>query len=276
MSGVPEVPGNGAPLPERRLTPQQMEAVIRRATELQSGATEGGDEGVSSSELIRIGREIGLAPEHMRRALAEVAGSTPEALTTADHLFGRAHASASRTVRGDADAVSSALEEYLTQREWLTPVRRFPDHSLWERARGMDMARALTQAREAFGGSRHPPVGAGFQLRNARQLETAVQQLEPGFSHVRLAVDLGNTRAGFATGTLLGGGGGGVVVAAVLGIAVAPPAALLGLPLVGGMWFGLKAAQNHMVNRAQLHLEALLDVMERGEPLVGPRRRNNW
>jgi hypothetical protein len=31
-----------------------------------------------------------------------------------------------------------------------------------------------------------------------------------------------------------------------------------------------------MVNRAQLHLEALLDVMERGEPLVGPRRRNSW
>jgi hypothetical protein len=252
-----------------------MEAVIRRATELQAGATDGGEEGVSSSELIRIGREIGLAPEHVQRALAEVAGSSQQALTTADRVFGRAHASASRTVRGDAAAVSSALEEYLTQREWLAPVRRFPDRTLWEGARGMDLARTLTQAREAFGGSRHPPVGAGFQLRSARQLETMIQQLEPGFSHVRLAIDLGNTRAGFAAGTLLAGGGGGALIAAALGIAIAPPAALVGLPLVGGMWFGLKAAQNHMVDRAQLHLEALLDVMERGEPLVG-QRRSNW
>ena len=35
MSKLPEVPGSGAPLPERRLTPQQLEAVIRRAVALR-------------------------------------------------------------------------------------------------------------------------------------------------------------------------------------------------------------------------------------------------
>ena len=36
--------------------------------------------------------------------------------------------------------------------------------------------------------------------------------------------------------------------------------------------WGMRAIQNHMIGRAQLHLEALLDAMERGEPLLNPRR----
>jgi hypothetical protein len=256
------------------LTPQQMEAVIRRASELQAGASERADEGMSASEVVRIAREIGLAPEHVQRALAEVAGkeAPPEGLPGT--LFGIAHAAASRTIRGNADEVSSHLEQYLTEREWLMPVRRFPDHTRYERSRGVDLARALSRAREAFGGERQPLVGAGFQLRDARSLDVAVQQLEPGFSHVSLAVDLSNYRAGLVAGGAAVGGGGGAVVAAMLGIAIAPPAAILGLPVLAAAWWGMRAIQNHMIGRAQLHLEALLDAMERGEPLVRRRRLN--
>lgn len=268
MSNLPDTPG-GAPLPERRLTPQQLEAVIRRATELQAGVSEGAEEGVSATELVRIGREIGLAPEFVQRALAEVGGGRPPAETGLPaQLFGIAHAAASRTVPGDAPAVTAAIERYMVEREWLMPVRRLKDRTLFEKARGVDFARVLTQAKEAFGGRRQPMVGAGFELRSARSVDAAVQQLEPGFSHVTLAVDLGNFRAGLAAGTVLGGGGGAVGVAAILGIAVAPPAALLGLPVLAATWFGMRAIQNHMTSRAQLHLEAILDVLERGEPLL--------
>ena len=274
MSPLPEVPGGGAPLPERRLTPQQMEAVIRRASELQAKESERTDEGMSATEVVRIAREIGLAPEHVQRALAEVAGkeAPPEGLPGT--LFGIAHAATSRTIPGNAQEVSAHLEQYLTEREWLMPVRRFPDHTRYERSRGVDLARALSRAKEAFGGVRQPMVGAGFELRNARSLDVAVQQLEPGFSHVSLAVDLSNYRAGLAAGTAAVGGGGATAIAAVLGIAIAPPVAILGLPVLAVTWWGMRAIQNHTVGRAQLHLEALLDALERGEPLVRQRRLN--
>jgi hypothetical protein len=271
VSALPTVP-NGGDLPERKLTPQQLEAVIRRASELQAGVSDGADEGISATELVRIGREIGLAPEFVQRALAEVGGKELAEEGVPDKLFGVAHAATSRTVPGDAAEVTEILERYLVEREWLMPVRRLKGRTIFERARGVDLARVLTQAKEAFGGSRQPMVGAGFELRNARSLDVTVQQLEPGFSHVALAVDLSNYRAGLAAGTVLGGGGGATAVAAILGIAVAPPAAVLGLPVLAITWWGMRAIQNHMIERAHLHLEALLDVLERGDPLLKPRR----
>jgi hypothetical protein len=262
----------GGSLPERRLTNEQFELVIRRAAELQARAAERTEEGLSEQEVIRIGRELGLSGESLGRALAEVRGRPDGEEGWAERLFGDAVVSASRTVPGDADEVRSSLETYLIEREWLAPVRRFPDRTLYEKARGLDVARALTRAREALGGVRQPFVGAGFDLKTARSVEVAVQQLEPGFSHVRMTADLSNTRAGFATGTLVGGGGSAVAVATVLGIAVAPAAALLGLPVLGGIWFGLRAGQQHVASRAQLHLDAILDALERKEALVAGRR----
>lgn len=270
MSNLPDVTG-GAPPPERRLTPKQLEAVIRRASELQAGVSDGADEGVSATELVRIGREIGLAPEFVQRALAEVGGSAPVEEGLPARIFGIAHAAAARTVPGNAEEVSAIIERYLVEREWLMPVRRMKDHSRFEKARGVELQRVLSQAKAAFGGERHPMVGAGFELRNIRSVDVAVQQLEPGFSHVSIAADLGNYRAGFAAGTVFAGGGGGAAVAAVLGIAIAPPAAILGLPVLLATWYGFRTVQTHFAGRAQLHLEAILDVLERGDPLLNPR-----
>jgi hypothetical protein len=270
MSG--ELQRTGGSLPEQRLTSEQFELVIRRAAELQARAAERSEEGMSEDEVLRIGRELGLSGESLSRALAEVRGSQAAPEGWAERLFGEAVVSTSRTVPGDAPEVSATIERYLTEREWLAPIRRFPDRTLYEKARGVDLARALTRAREALGGVRQPYVGAGFDLKNARSVQVAVQQLESGFSHVHLTADLSNLRTGFAIGTFAGGGGGGVAVATVLGIAIAPAAALLGLPILGGVWLGLKAGQHHMASRARLHLEALLDALERQEPLVAARR----
>jgi hypothetical protein len=61
------------------------------------------------------------------------------------------------------------------------------------------------------------------------------------------------------------------VVGATLGIAVAPVAAVLALPVLGGAVWGARALHARLAERAQLHLESLLDSLERGEPLVRPR-----
>ena len=270
MTQLPDVTRGEGPPPERRLSPEQFEAVIRRAAELQAkSADDTSPEGITQAELIRIGREIGIAPQYVQRALAESGGT--QAATTNEKLFGPAFVVASRSVVGAPDAVRNHIEQYLFERERLTAIRRFPDRTLYNPARGFDLGAVIVVAQDALGGGKQPRVGAGFKLKTARSLEVAVQPLEEGYSYVTMRLDLGNNRTGFA----VAGVGTGLVSAigsgAVLGIAVDPIAALLGLPLMGMSLLGFRAIHVHGVEHARTHLESLLDCLERGEPLVRQR-----
>lgn len=271
MTNLPDRP-RGAELPERRITTEQFEQVIRRAAELQARSLESPDaEAMSETEVLRIGREIGISPVHVRRALAEAGGAAEHPATLAERMFGPGWISASRAVPGEAEAVRQAIDEYLLRRERLAPVRRFADRTLYERARGMDLSRILEVAQETLGGGTQPMVGAGFKLRQASGVEMEVRPLEDGYSYVTLAANLASHRAGWAALGTVGGGGVGLSVAAVLAIAVGPAAAVLGAPiLAGGMWGG-RALQLRTAARAHMHLEAILDCVERGEPLVRKR-----
>lgn len=274
MSQLPDRPSPTAPVPERRLTPEQFEAVIRRAAELQArGAEESSDaSGVSRAELMRIGREIGLSPQHVQQALAETVGRGATDASLKTRLFGPASAAAGRAVPGTPDEVRAHLDRYLVERECLAVMRRFGDRTLYHKARGFDLARVAVIVHDVVGGaSKHPQVGAGFKLRNAHRLEVSVQPLESGYSYVSMAADLRNYRTGFAVAAVGGGGGAGIAVATALAIAVDPVAAVLGLPVAGGSLWGFRSLQNHYVDHAQTHLEALLDSLERGEPLVRSR-----
>lgn len=272
MSNLPDRPREGEALPERRVTNEQFEQVIRRAAELQARGLESAEsDSMSEAEVLRIGREIGISPVHVRRALAEAGGGETRPPTLAERMFGPGWVSASRAVPGDPTAVRDKLDAYLSRRERLAPVRRFPERAIYEKARGMDLARVLEMAHDSLGPSGQPVVGAGFKLRTARSVEVAVRPLEEGFSYVTLAADLGNSRATSATVGAVGGGGLGLSVAAVLAIAVDPAAAVLGAPVLGTALWGSRAVHLHAAARAQMHLEAILDAVERGEPLVRPR-----
>lgn len=270
MSNLPDRP-RAEELPERRITTAQFEQVIRRAAELQARSLESPDaEAMSEAEVLRIGREIGISPAHVRRALAE-AGGAEHPVTWGERMFGPGWVSASRAVPGDPDAVHRRLDEYMVRRERLAPVRRFADRTLYERARGMDLARVLEWGEEMLSGSSQPLVGAGFKLRETSGVELEVRPLEEGYSYVTIAADLGSHRATSATIGTVAGGGVGMGVATVLAIAVDPAAAILGAPiLAGGLW-GSRAFQLRTAARAQLHLEAILDAVERGEQLVRTR-----
>lgn len=274
MTNLPDRP-RAEELPERRVTTAQFEQVIRRAAELQARSLESPDsEGMSEAEVLRIGREIGISPAHVRQALAEAGGAEHPATWT-ERMFGPGWVSASRAVPGDPESVQRRLDEYMVRRERLAPVRRFAERTLYERARGMDLARVLEMAQDTLVSSSQPMVGAGFKLRKARAVELEVRPLEEGYSYVTLAADLGNYRATSAGVGAVGGGGVGLSVAAVLAIAVDPAAAILGAPvLAGGLWGG-RTVHLRTAARAQMHLEAILDAVERGEQLVrtrAPRR----
>lgn len=247
--------------------------VIRRAAELQARAAEDPAGGaLTEAEAIRIGREIGISPVHLRRALAETGATDVAPASLADRTLGPGWVRASRTVMGSANEVRTELDRYLVGRERLAPVRRFPDRTLYSKARENELVRIIQITQESLQSrKRQPLVGAGFKLRRAAQVEVAVQPLEEGFSYVSLAADLTNLRTGMAiTGASLGGSLG-IAAAAVLGVAIDPFAALLGVPLLPGAMVGTRMAQVKTAVHAQTHLESILDCLERGEPLVASR-----
>jgi hypothetical protein len=274
VSNLPDVPERGPAPPERRLSPEQFELVIRRAAELQArSADDPSLEGVSPAELIRIGREIGLAPHHVQRALAETRVDAASPPTLKETVFGPGVAVAGRVVPGSADALRAELDRYLQEREWLTAIRRRTDRTTYRKARGLDLAKMISMFQDTVVGSRQPAVGAGFKLRNASQVELAVEPLDETSCYVGIRADLRNYRTGFATAGVVGGWGTASAVGAILAIAIEPAAALLALPVGGGAMYGFRAAQAHVVDHAQTHLESILDCLERGEPLVRTRAR---
>lgn len=259
-------------LPSRTLSTQEMEAVIRRASELQASTSEAPHDGVTEAELLRIGQEIGLAPEHVQRALAEIRAGAG-AVGRTESALGEGHVSAGRTVRGSAESVAAALDRYMRERECLAVLRRHPERTVYEKERGLRAGIAMASEIGRSLGDIGPRVGAGFQLRKVRQVEVAVAPLDAEVSHVTLSANLTNIRTGYIAGGAVGGGGSAAAVAAVAAIAIAPPAALLALPVLGGVAWGTWAGYRAVVERTRLHLEALLDTLERGEPLMPAGRR---
>ena len=149
---------------ERTLTQEQFEMVIRRAAELQARAAEdpaGG--GLTEAEAIRIGREIGISPQHLRRALAETGTTEVQAPGMATRVLGPAWVHASRTVPGGAAEVQDEINQYLVGRERLAPIRRFPDRTTYGKSRENEFVRMIQMTQEALQSrKRQPPVGAGF------------------------------------------------------------------------------------------------------------------
>ena len=117
---MPDDPSN---LPARREVPLDrttIERVLARAAELQ--ATAGGQDGesnLSESQLIEIGKEVGLNPTTLTQALAEERSriSVPADQGAFSSITGPAIATASRTVRGTPAEVLAAIDNSMQRDE---------------------------------------------------------------------------------------------------------------------------------------------------------------
>ncbi len=130
------------------LSPQEVDYVLRRAAEIDSGPGElvRGAEGalgalepqMTVDEVVRLAAEVGLRREAVVAALAEVrrgAVIQPESGPLARAL-GSSHIVVSRVVPGASEPVRRAVERFL--REQLMTVRRHHgDRIEWERAQGI-------------------------------------------------------------------------------------------------------------------------------------------
>ena len=229
-----------------------MEAVIRRAVELQANAAPTG-EGVTEGELVRIGQELGIPVPHLRQALVEVRGRGEPDDGMLASAFGSARVAVSRVVQMGAEQAGEDLDEYFLRCEHRVVQRRRPGWVVYEHGSSFtaQMGRGLSR----------------LKLISAPVVEVAIEEADTSYSYVSLAADLSRARAGFAAGAALGGGGTGLGVAAALTIALAPPAAFLGLPAAAGLWWGMRAGYQSVIEQTRVRLESVLDRLESGELL---------
>jgi hypothetical protein len=250
---TPPGPG-GSGLPARRITSQELEAVIRRAVELQAGPD--ADDGVSEGEVIRVGQELGLAPELVRRAIADVRGKPVHEQGLAATLTGPSIARAVRTIRRPAAPLGMFLEQYLVDCEFMVVQRRFPDRTRYARGSGVaaSVGRASRKMQSKYG------------TLDVATMDVGVSVIDDDTSLVELSVDLSTPRTTALSVGSVGGVGGGVGVAAVVfGAHLAAPLMLLALPVAGAGMLMARTIYRSVHTRAQDQLEAFLDRLEHGE-----------
>lgn len=263
MTGVPPDDRASRPLPARAplartsLDRATLERVLARAAELASSESDPTESGLSEEQLVEVGKEVGLAPQHIRQALAEERTRVivPVEAGAMAKLFGAATASASRTIKGTQESVFASLDQWMQREECLQVKRLFPDRMTWEARKGFfsDFKRFLNVG------------GRGYHLSRAHEVAATVVPVDGERVFVGLEASLVNIRA---QRIALGGAatGSGALATGTL-IALHIMAGVAAIPIAAGVLGGMLLARSHspMVGRAQLALEQVLDHLERGD-----------
>jgi hypothetical protein len=261
-----------APIADRYLTRRDLEAVLRRAAELEIEAGGAAPE-LSEADLLRIAREVGLSEESVRRALAEHRAAPGAGGWLSDRgwlvrLCGPSLVTASRGVGRPAADVREQVEAHFVRAEGLRLVRRTRDASLWEPDRSVvaSLVRGLDL------------LGRGYELaKRARAIELRTLPIDERSSQVVLTADVGGARASWFWGLGVAAGVAAATGAAVfiLGLPSAPDAAALGALTLLVLTVALaRSGYRRGVERMRVVLDGLLDRLEHDEPLEP--RRPSW
>ena len=266
------------PRPDAAVPRAALERVLARAAELQVAGAEA-PESISESQLLEIGREVGLDPDAIRVAIAEERGRSPRLPDTPGRIeraLGDAHLAAQRTVPATPDAALATLDRWLQREEQFVVKRRFGQRMSWERQRNpfAAISRSLS--------------GKPADLQKVDEVSVVVTPVDGTRSLVRLDADMRLHRKAQKDGTVVLAVVNGVLLAAwatplVILSAVAGPDAAAAPLAVGGafallvqggvtalVWRGIKRTYQQAMARAQLRLEQLLDALEHGDPGPAP------
>ena len=250
----------------RSLDRAALERVLARASELQAGT---GDvsESMTEEQLIELGKEVGLSPEHVRQAIAEeqtrVAVQEPGGRVSG--VFGPTMASTQRVIAGSQADVLARIDRYMQNEEALRVRRRYSERITWEARRDFlgTVKRGLDFAGRRYALTRADEVGATVvPVDNGRVLV----RLDASFTEARRRnVTIGG---GLAGAGVVGGGGLVAVAASFPGSSMPIALAIAGAwTALGGIGFAAVAkTQRSSVAHAQLALEQALDRLEHGEP----------
>jgi hypothetical protein len=259
MAGESNLP---TPAPASGLDRGALERVLARAAELQAGSGEP-EEVLSEEQILELGKEVGLSPQHLRQALAEErtrVALPPDEGGLSAKLLGGARVGASRTIPGRPRDVLEAIDLWMQRQECLQVKRQFSDRIVWEARRDLigTVRRALNVG------------GRGYALSRSYEVAATAVPVDASRTLVRIDADLVPFRSSLAR---QGAGATAVSVAAIpalvalhfaIGIAVAP-AVLVGV----GALYVARGINERTAAAAQLALEQLLDRLERGEITKG-------
>src|ERR1051326_7236044 len=100
---------------QARLDRQSLERILARASELQAAGSGDAPEEFTEEQLLDLGKEVGLSPQHLRQALAEerTRSNLPaDEAGFAAALLGPSRVTASRTVPGKAAEVLASIDAW--------------------------------------------------------------------------------------------------------------------------------------------------------------------
>lgn len=234
-----------------RLTPAEVEIVLRRAAELNAHR-KGADTfaySISPEVLVQVAAAAGIAESDVRRALVELfSDRTVEPDTLAWKLYGKSRLKAVREVGRPAESTRTRLEDFLRHKQGLKLRRKTEANSLW------DAGDPLGTVRRALDFSGH------HALLKARSLELRVEDVGYGRSGISLIADVSNQR-----GEQLSLGG-------ILGTTLALPLAIAGVydwlyfltvvPAFVVPSLGFKLAYKKTCADVRQALDAVLDAAE--------------
>ena len=241
-----------------RIDRAALERIIQRAAELQTSERDP-DDGLTSDELIALGREVGIPGRYLQQAMLEERTRLVNvgAAGLFERVTGPGGITAQRVVRGDADRVEAALLQWIERNELLCVQRQQTGRITWEPLGGMQAA--FRRSTAAFGGGKRP-----FMLSRAATVSATIVALEPGYAHVSLMADTRKVRGEYVGAGAALAGMGVAGTAAMVALGALLPVALLPLPVALGLGYGVLRRYPPAVARIQLGLERALDFLEQG------------
>lgn len=241
-----------------RIDREALDRIIRRAAELQTSERDIG-EGLTESEVVSLGQDVGIPPRYLRQAMLEERMSGPRDANAGllARIVGPREAGAERVVSGSREAVERALLGWVDANELFAVQRQLPGRITWETLGGVQAA--LRHASAMF-----QRKGPQFMLQKADLLVATVTALEDGYCHVRLDANLGRARGGVVGGAAAVGSiaAAGSIVLFTLG--ALPVVAALPLPVAAAIMWTITRTWPPVHARVQLGLERALDFLERG------------
>ncbi len=253
------------PKTENRLTPAEVEMVLRRAAELGARRRVSGSFGgasVSPEILVEVAGALGIAEQDVRRALFDLfSEKTAEPRTLAHRLYGPARLRVVREIENNPEPTRTHLEDLLREEQGLKLRRKTEASSLWD-------------AGDSFGAVRRA-LDFSHPLLKSRSVELKVEDVGYGRTGTNLTIDVANQRGEYLS---LGG---------ILGATLALPLAIAGaynglyflavVPALVAPGLGFKLAYKKVCADMRRAMDGLLDAAEEGppkkEPSEQPRHR---
>jgi hypothetical protein len=243
------------------LSPEQVRLVLRRAAELERRPETVEDEG--ELDVNEIAAEVGIAPEAVRTALAEVragvVGSPVADRSFLDRLVGPAEIVLSRTVPGPIADVRGEIERFL--RGQLLEIRRnFGDRGqVWGPAWDV-----WSRIKRVF------DITQEIVLEKGSEVTVVLVPRGENEVQVRISVRLEEPRRGrawnVAAWTAMGVGvaAGGIALFGTAPLEIASVAA--GSAAAAGSWATARSGQRKDLARAESAILRLLDRLEHERP----------